>query len=286
MAVNVRTGSVRIDIKPNDAHPALFAGASVIAHLTKGFSPAGVAAAIATGNSKLAFSGQAWTATADFKLDTADKTEIGKFEFGFIQTAFSGLFNLQYAGAKRLTGGIVISPTIQNNTFLDSEVGFTPWTKPPADRQSGAGADIQCPTGDHPSVRVAPTLDNLRTKIPNFLFALHHTTHFTTILSKFEKATFKVEAIAHFEWTLRYAFELKWRGGKPFVAANRSTLTFSAVKPGEPGDPDVKKIFRERSGQFYNTVVPASLVSAVTGKPPLRVDEPEWHLNVPANFFG
>ena len=95
--------------------PDLFINSShVVCHLTHGFSAAGVPnnefGSVHNGSIDRAISEPAWRAKAEFRLDTRNKTDIDRFEFGFIQIMFDGQFLMQYAGARPQLGSLSIQP--------------------------------------------------------------------------------------------------------------------------------------------------------------------------------
>ena len=178
--------------------PALFINSShVVCHLTHGFNSAGVPnnrfGSVNDGSIDRAISEAAWRAKAEFRLDTSDKAEIAKFEFGFIQIMFDGQFLMQYAGAKPQLGSLAIAPDFQNTFYLDSNPAHTPWTLPPADREILIGDRIICFTGDHPAFLAKRRTENFHPSfgdsaaIDNHVQLISHSMHFITVLAQFEK---------------------------------------------------------------------------------------------------
>jgi hypothetical protein len=277
--------------------PDLFINSShVVCHLTHGFNAAGVPnnefGSVNNGSIDRAVSEPAWRAKAEFRLDTRDKTEIDKFEFGFIQIMFDGQFLMQYAGARPQLGSLSIQPDFQNTFYLDSNPAHTPWTLPPDQRQILIDDRIICFTGDHPAFLAKRRTENFHpgfgnsAAIDNHVEFISHSMHFITVLAQFEKKTLQVQPIASFRWQLKYQFQLRYVNGTP-VVQNGSSIKFDPqAKIGDPGfNGDEKKIFDSRSGQFFNTVAPAKYRAALQRGSSARTESDTWFLNVPKNFF-
>lgn len=289
-SVGVTPGSLKVESHLKDgrnAVPALFMNdTQVMCHLTHGFNK--TAATL-----DQAITDQAWRARADFQLTTANRAEIDKFDFGFIQIMFEGGFLIDYAGRKRQLGSVRISPPIQDETYLDSNVAHTPWTEDASARVNLVGDRVTCFTGDHPAFLAKRQVDNFHPSfggsaaVQNEFFFISHRMDFITVLTQLEKATLQQEALASFRWRLHYTFEVKYRSGRPLVTS-LSKLQFEPAKLGPPTDftPDEKKVFDSRSGKFFNTVAPLKLRAAMERNSSARDDRPEWGLTVPADFFA
>jgi len=287
-SVSIKPGTLTVDSHLKDGRNALpnlkIGDESVICHLTHGFNPGATTL-------DQAIVDQAWRARADFQLDTADKVEIDKFDFGFIQIMYQGGFLLDYAGRKTQLGSVRISPPIEDEVYLDSNPTHTPWTEADAARVNLVGDRITCFTGDHPAFLAKRQVQNLDPSftgslaIDNDFFAIVHKMHFLTVLAQFEKKTLQQEALASFRWRLTYHFEVKYKSGRPSVR-NLSKIEFEPAKLGQPAfSPDEKKVFDARSGRFFNTVAPLELRRAMIKGSPARDDRPQWGLNIPADFF-
>jgi len=277
--------------------PALFVNSShVVCHLTHGFNAGGVPndefGSVNNGSIDRAISEAAWRAKAEFRLDTSDKAEIAKFEFGFIQIMSDGQFLMQYAGARPPLGSLAISPDFQNTTYLDSNPAHTPWTLPPADREILIGDRIVCFTGDHPAFLAKRRTENFHRNfgnsaaIDNHFQLISHSMDFITVLAQFEKKSLQVQALASFRWQLRYRFDVKYVNGAPIIR-NASSIKFDPqAKIGDPGfSGDEKKIFDSRSGLFFNTVAPGRYRAALQRGSSARTESDTWFLNVPRDFF-
>jgi hypothetical protein len=300
--VAVVAGSVKFTmpdagLEGRKPRPNLFINSShVVCHLSHGFNPAGVPnnefGSVNNGSIDRAISEAAWRAKAEFRLDTRDKAEIAKFEFGFIQIMFDGQFLMQYAGAKPQLGSLAIAPDFQNTTYLDSNPAHTPWTLPPADREILIDDRIICFTGDHPAFLAKRRTENFHRNfgdsaaIDNHVQFISHSMHFITVLAQFEKKSLQVQALASFRWQLKYQFEVKYVNGTP-VVRNASTIKFDPqAKVGDPGfNGDEKKIFDSRSGLFFNTVAPGKYRAALQRGSTARTESDTWFLNVPRDFF-
>ena len=278
--------------------PNLFINSShVVCHLTHGFNSGGVPnnefGSVNNGSIDRAISEAAWRAKAEFLLDTSDKAEIAKFEFGFIQIMFDGQFLMQYAGAKPQLGSLAIAPDFQNTFYLDSNPVHTPWTLPPADREIHIDNRVICFTGDHPAFLAKRRTENFHRNfgnsaaIDNHVQLINHSMHFITLLAQFEKKSLTVQALASFRWQLKYQFEVKYANGTPIIL-NGSSIKFDPVaKIGDPGfNGDERKIFDSRSGLFFNTVAPAKYRAALQRGSSARTESDTWFLNVPKDFFS
>jgi len=278
--------------------PDLFINSShVVCHLSHGFNSAGVPSnefgSVNNGPIDGAIAEAAWRAKVEFRLDTKDKAEIARFEFGFIQIMFDGQFLMQYAGAKPQLGALSIRPDFQNTFYLDSNPAHTPWTLPPADREILIDDRIICFTGDHPAFLAKRRTENFHpsfansTAIDNHVQLISHNMDFITVLAQFEKKTLKVQALASFRWQLKYRFDVKYANGTPIIS-NASSIKFDPqAKIGDPGlNGDEKKIFDSRSGLFFNTVAPGRYRAALQRGSSARTDSDDWFLNVPKDFFS
>ena len=279
------------------AKPRLFMNdTNVVCHLSEGFTAAGVPKTSfggPGGNSLLsAVTGFAWMANADFDLDTDDAAQIAKFDFGFVQMANEGQFSVEYAGAKAPLGSIALSPSISNTTFLDTEATIAPWTRPPTQRLSRAGKGVSCLTGDHPAIMFRRTAENFHPSfsgsgaVQNHFRLIRHDMDFLTVLVKSEKATLKMDPLASFRWSVKYRFDVKYKGGKPITSIMAAFDMDQAAKIGQPSfSPDEKHIFDTRGGLLFNGLAGLKLRDAQQKGSPDRRDDPTWFLSVPKDFM-
>lgn len=151
---NVDLASLLNIIITANAKPApFFSPNSVILHLTKGFSPAGVPAFLQSGDISSAITGAAWGGTSEFRLLTPGAEALANAAYGYTQLATFGRFEAIYRGKRPQMGQTDVRLGLDGQTFGDWDSRNKPWVPPNDDqRQKLENGIITCPMQDHPNI--------------------------------------------------------------------------------------------------------------------------------------
>jgi hypothetical protein len=230
--------------------------------------------------------GTAFTATGHVGVSGS----LAGWDFGFIQFAQAKFLGVFYAGRIRSEGSIGIlahiPPALPKAVLLDSDDNHTPWTRTDP-RFNSSGSAVHATTGDHPALRVALERRNSNRNAPNFLFHVVDKREMVTIFTANDPQN-KNHYLAHFEWTLVYDFKFSWRGGKPVMVANQSSIPQGAIQSikGPPTASEWQALLTNPTGPQFNDESRKALFQARNGpRGPNRSENPSWFNNVPVDFF-
>ena len=271
------TASLKIKVDTPGAKPSPFIGRRVVTcNLTRGFIMEGDTE---TFNDAINFS-------ASMKAATTDK-EFADWKFRFLQFQRIEFLGFFYAGAKKSGGQVSMQchqkPAMNETLHLDSEDDFTPWTHS-FDATLRGGVITQI-SGDHPASRAPVEVVNNVTSATNFLFHIVDKRRFWTVFTaQSPKGDF--QPLGHVEWTLEYNFMFKWKGGKPGVAKDGSSLAAGVFTSGAPADAEVKGKCTSPAKPHSNESVRNAIKFTVIGGPPNRSDKDTVQfINLPVDFF-
>lgn len=239
-------------------------------HLTKGFSTT-------PGGKKDAF-----TMKGSVSAQTT-AAELQTWRFAFIQVMELREFRIVYIGRTPGDGQTTIQTS--TNFLLDSGPQLNPWTSlVPAKLTSGS--KIEAEFGDHPSSRAANSRANRLTNAALFLYKFSdNRTAVTTFVA--EDPQGNRQFLAHIIWIINYEFRFRWQNNSPVKLENSSRFLIGNSQVGAPTDAAVASLVNNPTTPFYNPEAKSSVLRALRGGPPGRVDvDFRTDKSVPPNFFS
>jgi len=207
---------------------------AVVCHLTYNFNKN------AWSDSKEAFE---FTGHVKINLNPGDS--LNGYRFGFIQFMRQRKLDTVYAGKTSKEGCITIDrmKIIKDDYFLDCAETMTikPFarpTVPPFAKFNEQEREQIATFGDQPMSGVPTTVFNDSTDRLNYLAKIQDEREACTIFTVLDPSM-KFQHLAHVQWTLRYEFNIKWRGGKLHKASsvNLSKFDVGSGVLGPPEDP-------------------------------------------------
>jgi hypothetical protein len=217
------------------------------------------------------------------KVSAGPNDKLAQWQFGFVQfqkVLFAGYY---YAGKRRSEGSVsvLVHTQMPGGWILDSKIAYQPWTRPPIQHYSGGTIDAE--TGDHPMSRVGLKLTNAKTNRENYLFHVVDRREYWSVFADSDD-TPKMHPLCAFHWTLTYDIKFVWRNGRAAVAANSSSARLGSGTRSIPAD--IAQLAQHPTDPMANDVMARAVERAMFGAPPTRVDNEEWFVVVPGDFYS
>jgi hypothetical protein len=277
MSLIIDPRSIAIDVSADSAKPAVFLGNSdvIVCHLTQGFDPTLI--------DKPVPMGPALTAVGHARVTGGDPK--GHL-FGFLQIARVDFAANFYAGRtpKEGTVGLVFSepPALTQAVLLDADPGALPFAGVPQPPKLPV-AEVKM--GDHPRFKVARDVFNTTTRAPNFLFQVFYEISFVTVLTV-QRPNGTFQHLAHFPWSVHYAFRFRWHGTTAFLAKSIAP-DFDPISPeqGPPRDPAFLPLLSSPVPPLANDALDSAKLQSLAAGSLNRTETTDWLPNVPPDFF-